>query len=83
MLEIVLVCFYSPKAQDPHILRSGHNKSLKFVDKEKTYSSCPCSCPASPAHVINCIGASASLLWSEGRNGLVVLLERHSIMGMV
>ncbi|GBO06269.1 hypothetical protein AVEN_132345-1 [Araneus ventricosus] len=42
-------------------LRSGHIKSLKFVDKEKTYSSCPCSCPASPAHVIDCIGASARL----------------------
>ncbi|GBN51673.1 hypothetical protein AVEN_150570-1 [Araneus ventricosus] len=34
-------------------LRSGHIKSLKFVDREKTYSSCPCSCPASPAHVID------------------------------
>ncbi|GBM65726.1 hypothetical protein AVEN_103777-1 [Araneus ventricosus] len=33
-------------------LRSGHIKSLKFVDKEIYYSSCPCSCPASPAHVI-------------------------------
>ncbi|GBN38235.1 hypothetical protein AVEN_15120-1 [Araneus ventricosus] len=43
-------------------LRSGHIKSSKFVDKEKTYSSCPCSCPASPAHVIDCIGASARLL---------------------
>ncbi|GBM64443.1 hypothetical protein AVEN_166685-1 [Araneus ventricosus] len=52
-------------------LRSGHIKSLKFVDKEKTYSSCPCSCPASPAHVIDCIGASAKLLWSEGENGFV------------
>ncbi|GFT79044.1 uncharacterized protein NPIL_230761 [Nephila pilipes] len=28
-------------------LRSGHIKSLKFIDKEKTYSSCPCSCLAS------------------------------------
>ncbi|GBM44317.1 hypothetical protein AVEN_232109-1 [Araneus ventricosus] len=45
-------------------LRSVHIKSLKFVDKEKTYSSCPCSCPASPAHVIDCTGASARLLWS-------------------
>ncbi|GBN63535.1 hypothetical protein AVEN_71800-1 [Araneus ventricosus] len=63
--------------------RSGHMKSLKFVDKEKTYSSCPCSCPASPAHVIDCIGASAGLLWSEGGNGLVVLLERHGIMSLV
>ncbi|GBM91957.1 hypothetical protein AVEN_109126-1 [Araneus ventricosus] len=58
-------------------LRSGHIRSLKSVDKEKTYSSCPCSCPASPAHVIDCIGASARQLWSEGGNGLVVLLERH------
>ncbi|GBM42975.1 hypothetical protein AVEN_168549-1, partial [Araneus ventricosus] len=64
-------------------LRSGHIKSLKFVDKEKTYSSCPCSCPACLAHVINCIGASARLLWSEGGNGLVVLLERHLIMDLV
>ncbi|GBM83582.1 G-protein coupled receptor GRL101 [Araneus ventricosus] len=52
-------------------LRSGHIISLKFVFKEKTYSSCPCSCPASPAHVFDCIGASARLLWSEGGNGLV------------
>ncbi|GBN54241.1 hypothetical protein AVEN_123833-1 [Araneus ventricosus] len=64
-------------------LRCGHIRSLKFVDKEKTYSSCPCSCPASPAHVIDCIGASARLLWSEGGNGLVVLLERHGIMDLV
>ncbi|GBN36817.1 hypothetical protein AVEN_37223-1 [Araneus ventricosus] len=47
-------------------LHSAHIKSLKFVDKEKIYSSCPCSCPASNVHVIDCIGASARLLWSEG-----------------
>ncbi|GBO05621.1 hypothetical protein AVEN_117949-1 [Araneus ventricosus] len=64
-------------------LRSGHIKSLKFVDKEKTYSSCPSSCPASPAHVNDSIGASARLLWNEGENGLVVLLERHGIMDLV
>ncbi|GBM54889.1 hypothetical protein AVEN_158321-1 [Araneus ventricosus] len=61
-------------------LHSDHIKSLKFVDKEKSYSSCPCSCPA---HVIDCIGAYARLLWSEGENGLVVLLERHGIMDLV
>ncbi|GBM74991.1 hypothetical protein AVEN_231523-1 [Araneus ventricosus] len=64
-------------------LRSGHIKSLKFVDKENTYCSCPCSCTASSAHVIDCIGASARLLWSEGEHGLVVLLERHGIMDLV
>ncbi|GBN01267.1 hypothetical protein AVEN_222625-1 [Araneus ventricosus] len=52
-------------------LRCVHIQSLKFVDKEKTYPSCPCSCPA---HGIDCIGASAGLLWSEEENGLVVLL---------
>ncbi|GBM86055.1 hypothetical protein AVEN_247467-1 [Araneus ventricosus] len=55
-------------------LRCGHIKSLKFVDREKTYSSCPCSCPASPAKVIDCIGASARLMWSEGEHGFVALL---------
>ncbi|GBM47838.1 hypothetical protein AVEN_5214-1 [Araneus ventricosus] len=63
-------------------LHSGHIKSLKFVDKEKTYSSCPCSCPASPAHVIDCIIASVRLLWRMG-NGVVVLLERHGIIDLV
>ncbi|GBN17810.1 hypothetical protein AVEN_95687-1 [Araneus ventricosus] len=50
-------------------LRSGHIKSLKFIDKEKTFSSCPCSCPASPAHIIDYIGASARQLWNkEGKD---------------
>ncbi|GBN03333.1 hypothetical protein AVEN_97526-1 [Araneus ventricosus] len=84
MLEIVLVCLQSEGTRSAQTalarLRSGHIKSWKFVDKEKTYSSCPCSCPAL---VINCIGASARLLWSEGENGLVVLLERHGIMDLV
>ncbi|GBN93879.1 hypothetical protein AVEN_67592-1 [Araneus ventricosus] len=61
-------------------LRSGHIKSLKFIDKEKTFSSCPCSCPA---HIINCIGASAGQLWSGEGKGLVELLERHGVMDLV
>ncbi|GBO12028.1 hypothetical protein AVEN_167685-1 [Araneus ventricosus] len=64
-------------------LRSGHIKSLKFIDKEKTFSSCPCSCPASPAHIIDFIGASARQLWSEEGKGLVELLERHGVMDLV
>ncbi|GBL80252.1 hypothetical protein AVEN_92188-1 [Araneus ventricosus] len=43
-------------------LCSGHIKTLKFIDREKTFSSCPCSCPASPAHIIDCIGASTRQL---------------------
>ncbi|GBM23881.1 hypothetical protein AVEN_20760-1 [Araneus ventricosus] len=64
-------------------LRSGHIKSLKFIDKEKTFSSCPCSCPASPAHIIDCIGASARQLWSGEGKGLAELLERHGVMDLV
>ncbi|GBM64334.1 hypothetical protein AVEN_253432-1 [Araneus ventricosus] len=64
-------------------LRSGHIKSLKFIDKEKTFSSCPCSCPASRAHIIDCIGASARQLWSGEGGGLVDLLERHGVMDLV
>ncbi|GBL77740.1 hypothetical protein AVEN_152953-1 [Araneus ventricosus] len=64
-------------------LRSGHIKSLKFIDKEKNFSSCPCSCPASPAHIIDCIGASARQLWSGEGKGLVELLERHGVMDLV
>ncbi|GBN40444.1 hypothetical protein AVEN_35529-1 [Araneus ventricosus] len=64
-------------------LRSGHIKSLKFIDKEKTFSSCPCSCPASPAHFIDCIGATARQMWSEEGKGLVELVERHGVMDLV
>ncbi|GBO27820.1 hypothetical protein AVEN_170108-1 [Araneus ventricosus] len=63
-------------------LRSGHIKSLKIIDKEKTFSSCPCSCPASPAHIIDCIGASARQLWSGEGKGLVELLEGHGVMDL-
>ncbi|GBM83815.1 hypothetical protein AVEN_180769-1 [Araneus ventricosus] len=64
-------------------LRSGHIKSLKFIDKEKTFSSCSCSCPASPAHIIDCIGPSTRQLWSGEGKGLVELLERHGVMDLV
>ncbi|GBM67515.1 hypothetical protein AVEN_204534-1 [Araneus ventricosus] len=64
-------------------LRSGHIKSLKFIDKEKTFSSCPCSCSASPAHIVDCISASARQLWSGEGKGLVELLERHGVMDLV
>ncbi|GBM37449.1 hypothetical protein AVEN_263127-1 [Araneus ventricosus] len=64
-------------------LRSGHIKSLKFIDKENSFSSCLCSCPASPAHIIDCIGASARQLWSGEGKGLVELLERHGVMDLV
>ncbi|GFS87827.1 RNase H domain-containing protein [Nephila pilipes] len=53
-------------------LRSGHIKSLKFSDKEKTYSCCPCSRLASPAHLIDC--TSQRQLWSEGVKTFTILV---------
>ncbi|GBM59016.1 hypothetical protein AVEN_16515-1 [Araneus ventricosus] len=50
---------------------------------EKTFSSCPCSCPASLARIIDCIGTSAWQLWSGEGKGLVELLERHGVMDLV
>ncbi|KAG8190411.1 hypothetical protein JTE90_022053 [Oedothorax gibbosus] len=63
MLVTVLSClFFSECSRSAQTaltrLSSGHIKSLKFVDRVKTYSSFPCSYPASSAHVIECIGAS-------------------------
>ncbi|GBN58126.1 hypothetical protein AVEN_186762-1 [Araneus ventricosus] len=51
-------------------LRSGHIKSFKFVDKEKTYSFCSCSCLASPAHVIDCIGSLRGCCGVRGKMDL-------------
>ncbi|GBN51394.1 hypothetical protein AVEN_74477-1 [Araneus ventricosus] len=64
-------------------LRSGPIKSLKFINKENTFSSCPCSCPASPAHIIDCIGASARQMWSREGKELVELLELHGVVDLV
>ncbi|GFT05201.1 uncharacterized protein NPIL_32981 [Nephila pilipes] len=83
-METVLVWLYRPNASVQTALtrlRTGHIKSLKFVDKEKTCSSCPCSRPASPAHLIDCIGTSPRQLWGGKR--LVVLLERQDVSDLV
>ncbi|GBM30168.1 hypothetical protein AVEN_134212-1 [Araneus ventricosus] len=66
-------------------LRSGHIKSLKFVDKEKTYSPCPCSCPASLlmsltvlAPLRGCCGVRGNMdLWPRWPSGKVSVLGRR------
>ncbi|KAG8195339.1 hypothetical protein JTE90_001359 [Oedothorax gibbosus] len=68
--------------KDLAILRSG-TKSLKFIDRVKTCASCPCSCPAFPAHIIDCIATSVKLLLCDGGNGLLALLERHGNMDLL
>ncbi|GFY46673.1 uncharacterized protein TNIN_78211 [Trichonephila inaurata madagascariensis] len=43
-------------------LRSGHIRSLKFVDRKMTFSSCPCSVWHHPSHALDCIDASVRQL---------------------
>ncbi|GFY53961.1 uncharacterized protein TNIN_206361 [Trichonephila inaurata madagascariensis] len=69
--------------QRMHWLGSAHIRSLKFVNRERTFSSCPSSYSASPTHFIDCIEPSVRQLRNEGMNGLVKLLERHGILDMV
>ncbi|GFT21587.1 RNase H domain-containing protein [Nephila pilipes] len=45
--------------------RRSHIKSLKFMDKEKTYSSCPCSRTVSSAPLNDYIGVSPRQLWGK------------------
>ncbi|GFW08143.1 uncharacterized protein TNCV_2979101 [Trichonephila clavipes] len=37
--------------------RSGHLRSMTFVQEVKSFFTCPCSLPASPAHLLDCWGS--------------------------
>ncbi|GFS35903.1 RNase H domain-containing protein [Nephila pilipes] len=63
-------------------LCTGDIKSLKFIDNENTYSSCPCSHPASPAHLIAELAPLRGNCEVGGGNRLVVLLERHGVINL-
>ncbi|GFT65592.1 uncharacterized protein TNCV_869001 [Trichonephila clavipes] len=49
--------------------RSGHLRSMTFVQGVKSFFTCPCSLLASPAHLLNCWGISLRQLYEE--QGLV------------
>ncbi|GFY15619.1 uncharacterized protein TNCV_1282671 [Trichonephila clavipes] len=38
--------------------RTGHLRSMTFVRGVKSFFTCPCSLPASPAHLLDCWGIS-------------------------
>ncbi|GFU38547.1 uncharacterized protein TNCV_1204911 [Trichonephila clavipes] len=46
-------------------LRSGHLRSMNFVQGVKYFFTCPCSLLASPAHLLNCWGISLRQLYEE------------------
>ncbi|GFV44738.1 uncharacterized protein TNCV_562891 [Trichonephila clavipes] len=55
-------------------LRSGHLRSMTFVQGVKSFFACPCSLLASPAHLLDCWGISLRQLYEEQErsNGLGV-----------
>ncbi|GBL73499.1 hypothetical protein AVEN_159489-1 [Araneus ventricosus] len=62
-------------------LHSDRIKSLKFVDKERKPT--PLALVPVLLPLLMSLTVLARQLWSEGENGLVVLLERHGIMDLV
>ncbi|GFT07093.1 uncharacterized protein TNCV_1416111 [Trichonephila clavipes] len=46
-------------------LRSGHLRSMTFVQGVKSFFTCPCSLLASPAHFLDCWGISLRQLYEE------------------
>ncbi|GFY27521.1 RNase H domain-containing protein [Trichonephila clavipes] len=45
--------------------RSGHLRSMTFVQGVKSFFTCPCSLLASPAHLLDCWGISLQQLYEE------------------
>ncbi|GFU89209.1 RNase H domain-containing protein [Trichonephila clavipes] len=45
--------------------RSGHLRSMTFVQRVKSFFTCPCSLPASPAHILDCWGISLRQLFED------------------
>ncbi|GFT95961.1 uncharacterized protein TNCV_312741 [Trichonephila clavipes] len=45
--------------------RSGHLRSVTFVQGVKSFFTCPCSLLASPAHLLDCWGISLRQLYEE------------------
>ncbi|GFX15506.1 uncharacterized protein TNCV_3304351 [Trichonephila clavipes] len=46
-------------------LRSGHLRSMTFVQGVKSFFTCPCSLLASPAHLLDCWDISPRQLYEE------------------
>ncbi|GFV55743.1 uncharacterized protein TNCV_755431 [Trichonephila clavipes] len=55
-------------------LRSGHLRSMTFVQGVKSFFTSPCSLLASPAHLLNCWGISLRQLYEEQD-----LVSRHQV----
>ncbi|GFX23501.1 uncharacterized protein TNCV_3769761 [Trichonephila clavipes] len=45
--------------------RSGHLRGMTFVQRVKSFFTCPCSLPASTAHLLDCWGISLRQLFED------------------
>ncbi|GFY00817.1 uncharacterized protein TNCV_2142091 [Trichonephila clavipes] len=62
--------------------RSGHLRSMTFVQGVKSFFTCPCSLLASPAHLLDCWGISLPQLYEEqGLKDFLCLDNEHIFDG--
>ncbi|GFT05765.1 uncharacterized protein TNCV_3925581 [Trichonephila clavipes] len=62
--------------------RSGHLRSMTFVQRVKSFFTCPCSLLASPAYLLDCWGISLRQFYEE--QGLVCeTITRNGPMDLV
>ncbi|GFY17491.1 uncharacterized protein TNCV_3518461 [Trichonephila clavipes] len=62
--------------------RSGHLRSMTFVQGVKSFFTCPCSLLASPAHLLDCRGISLRQLYEE-QDLVCDTITRKSQMNLV
>ncbi|GFX31762.1 uncharacterized protein TNCV_170951 [Trichonephila clavipes] len=56
--------------------RSGHLRSMTFVQEVKSFFICPCSLPASPAHLLDCWGISLLQLFEDQDLGCDTIIQK-------
>ncbi|GFW19874.1 uncharacterized protein TNCV_3561771 [Trichonephila clavipes] len=64
------------------IFRSGHLHGMTFVQGVKSFFTCPCCLPASPAHLLDCWGISLGQLFHEQDLVCGILLRKGLIDGI-
>ncbi|GFV33497.1 uncharacterized protein TNCV_788181 [Trichonephila clavipes] len=61
--------------------RSGHLRSMTFVQGVKSFFTCPCSLLASPANLLDCWGISLRQLYEEEHDFTASKATDHDVLG--
>ncbi|GFX29325.1 uncharacterized protein TNCV_3218591 [Trichonephila clavipes] len=56
--------------------RSGHLRGITFAQRLKSFFTCPCSLPASPAHLLDCWGISLGHLCEDQDLACDILMRK-------